>query len=205
MRLKISLSACALLLAALPVLGQETPKDERRLIDAPVTLEGRSLGRVSDVTLGQSGSVTELIVRTPDGLVVVPYSSVSYDSRDRSYVVASGTTPRAYSTTPKVEERPAPVTDRFAKSGGRLVREEEPTPPARLERPAPRETRDSVSTRWQDMASYARLYGEPTGSVSSTRNIDRLPSSSPVLPNYTTASEMYGWRTPYYRLPPPTR
>src|SRR5262249_21271798 len=159
-----------LLLAVLPVLGQDVPRSGRRLIDAAVTLDGRPLGRISDVVLTDSGSVGDLIVRTPDGLVVVSFSSVRYNSDQRAYVVAAGTTPRPLRTARRRAAEPAP--DRFARAG-RLVREE--PPPARLERtPVPEaRPRDGVSVGLQDLARYARIYSEPTGSVSMTRNVDR--------------------------------
>jgi hypothetical protein len=199
MRFVFSLGACALLLAAVPVTAQDKAQGGRRLLDAAVSLDGRRLGRVSDVALTDSGSVRELIVRTADGLVAVPYSSVRYDHGERAYVVARGTTLRPV----RAVQEPAPGTDRFARAG-RLVREAPPEPAARIERtPAPRAVPDAVSQRLQDFARAARTYAEPTGSVSMTRNIDRLPARSAVISNETTASELYGWRSPYRRIPPP--
>ena len=202
MRLAFSLGACALLLAAVPATGQEP----RRLIDAAVVVDGRRLGRVSDVGLSDSGAVRELTVRTPDGLVVVPYSSVRYDRIKDAYVVAAGTiirrpADRERDTVPP-RDRPVPPRDRFARAA-RLVREEPPAV-ARIERvPPPPAVRDAVSDRLQDFARAASIYREPVDSVSMTRNIDRLPARSAIISNETTASEVYGWRSPYRRLPPP--
>ena len=214
MKLAFSLGACALLLAAGTAMGQDRSRSVRELMDADLTLDGRTLGRVSDVTLTDKGAIRDLVVRTDSGLVTVPYFAVRYDDRERGYVVASGIKPRPYGearrapardvapareAAPAREPAPAPRTDRFSGGGARLVRDEEP--PARIER-TPR-TYEFSSPGLREMARAARLYSEPTGSLSMTRNVDRLPRRSATISNETLPSELYGWRAPYFRQTQP--
>jgi hypothetical protein len=220
MKFTFSLGACALLLAALPAMGQETarpigrdpaPRRATALLNVAITQDGRPLGRVSDMTFGNTGAVQDLIVRTTSGLVVVPYSALRYDSRQRSYTIAARVTPRPLNEVREpvvVEPTPVPTRDPFPRIG-RLVRTEPPPPPppvATLERvPAPVYTPpawDAASVRRTDFAAAARMYSEPVGGVSLTRNIDRLPRRSAAFDNYTLPSEAAGRRSGF-RLPPP--
>ena len=215
MRLPFTFGICALLLTALPAVGQDRPtrdpytepaRTSISVIGAAVKLDGRHLGRVSDVTLTTSGAVQDLIVRTADGPVIVPFSEVRYSSGDRAYLVTAGFKPRPVEARPlATRETPSPG-DRWSR-GGRLIRTE-PIPPARIERvPATVVVRpavpDPVSSRLKDFASAARIYNEPAGSVSLTRNIDRLPPRSATFDNYTLPGDAYGFRTPWRRIPPP--
>jgi hypothetical protein len=210
MRFAFPLGACVLLLSALPAVGQETIARETRaaaprrmsdLLDATVILNGRRLGYVSDMTLTDAGAVRDLIVRTSNGPVVVPFSAIRYDSSERAYAVSGGITPRPLGEAgSSVNRRPDPQTDRWSR-GGRLVRNDTP-PPARIERvPAP-VVREAPRTARLDFAEAARTYSQPAFSVSMTGNIDRLPARAPAFDGYTLPSEMYGWRSGL-RLPPP--
>jgi hypothetical protein len=217
MRFPFAFGTCALLLTALPAVGQDRPTRDPystapragSLIGSTVTRDGRQLGRVSDVILTENGAVRDLIIRTADGTVSVPFTEARYDNGERTYVVSTGFIPRRVSETRSLARQDTPSPgDRWSR-GGRLVRTE-PTPVARIERvPEIIVTRpaapDAVSSRLQDFAWAARTYGEPTGSVSLTRNIDRLPARSAAFDNYTLPGEVYGFRSPYRMIPPPSR
>jgi hypothetical protein len=199
MKFAFSLGACALLLMAGTATAQDrTSRSVRGLMDADLTQDGRTLGRVSDVTLTDGGAVRDLIVSTGNGQVAVPYSAVRYDDRARGYVVATGIKPRPHGEARAAAREPAPTSDRYSR-GARLERDEEP--PARIER-TPR-THEYSSARLASLAWAAQTYSEPTGSVSMTRNVDRLPPRSATVSNETLASEHYGWRKPYYRQTQP--
>lgn len=199
MKFAFSLAAGALLLMAGSATAQDrSSRGVRDLIDTYVNLDGRSLGRVTDVTLSDRGSAQDVIIRTRDGLVAVPYSAVRYDDRERAYLIASGIKPRPIAETKRTQTL-ATREDRYSRGGGRLERDE--TPPATIERrPA---TYQFESPRLASLARAARLYSEPTGSVSMTRNIDRLPARSYTYSNETLAGDVYGYRSPERILPPP--
>jgi len=200
MKVAYSLGAAMLLLATTQVMGQDRSRSVRELMDADLTLDGRTLGRVSDVTFSDEGTVRDLIVRTDNGLVTVPYYAVRYDRRERGYVITSGIEPRPYGEARRPARRPAPTSDRYSRGGGRLIRDEEP-PRATIER-APR-TYEYSSPGLSGMAEAARTYSTPSFSVSMTGNVDRLPARSATISNETLPSEMYNWRRPYYRQTQP--
>jgi len=216
MRFPFAFGTCVLLLAALPAAAQDRPARDpysapartgSGVIGATVTLDGRTLGRVNDVALTDTGAVRDLIVRTADGSVIVPFSEVRYDSGARAYLVTTGFKPQVVTEAPKLPARDTTSPgDRWSR-GARLIRTE-PVPAAKIVREperapavlvvAPRP--DAVSTRLQDFARAARIYGEPTASVSMTRNIDRLPARSATFDGYTLPGEAYGFRSPYRRI-----
>jgi len=215
MRFAFPIGACALLLAALPAVGQETTARDVRntsvrpssnLLGTAVTLDGRRLGRVSDTIPNEAGDTRDLIIRTADGLVIVPYADVRYDLRTRDLVIRTGVTPRRYTVVRSLADEPPP-SDRFQR-GARLSRVET-TEPSRIERvippsPAPMTWgRDSVSRGLRDLARAASVYSEPFMSVSLTRNIDRLPRRSPRYDSYTLWGEATGRRIYDRKLNPP--
>jgi hypothetical protein len=201
MKFAFSLAACALLASGTATAQDRSARSLRDLMDADLTLNGRHLGRVSDVTFTDKGAIRDLIVRTDGGLVAVPYAAVRYDDRERGYVVAPGIRPRPYRAEAR-EPAPAPARDRFSR-GGRLVREEPPT--ARIERTIERTPRpyEFSSPQLADMAYAARVYSTPSFSLSMTGNVDRLPARSATISNVTLPSELYGWRAPYFRQTQP--
>lgn len=211
MRLVFSLGICGLLLAGFPALAQDgTPRQAKAsaprrasdLLDASVMQNGRVLGRITDLMLSDSGRVQHLIVRTDRGLVLLPFTSVRYDSDERAYALAAGVTPRPLSQASNLDEpvRPSPG-DRFARAG-RLVRTETPAP-ARLEREPALIIREPVVDDRPGYAMASLIYSEPSFSVSVTRNIDRLPRRHiTAYDNYTMPSEADGRRS-FLRLPPP--
>jgi sporulation protein YlmC with PRC-barrel domain len=209
MRLAFFLGTWVLLLTAMPALGQDTnrrqsgsePRRASDLLDATVTQSGRILGRVRDVTLNDSGRVQDLIVRTDRGLVVVPFSAATYNRDEGAYAIAARITPRPIGEARNADDqRQVSPGERFARAG-RLVRNGSP-PPARLEREP--ELRTEVSPEFRDgFVEAARIYSEPSFSVSVTRNIDRLPRRSVYqYDNYTLPSEAEGKRS-FNKLPPP--
>jgi sporulation protein YlmC with PRC-barrel domain len=203
--MRFTLSLAGVVVMALPLLAQEVARPVARdttvrhtggLIGASVTRDGRTLGRVSDIQLTDAGAISTLMVRTANGVVEVPYSTVRYDRSTRTFAVAA----------PKAEIRPDtdPAAVRFSDRAGRLVRTEEPVPAARIERVPPVVVvpTDPAATQRMDMAVAARIYSVPIGSVSLTGNINRLPSRSPAYDNYTIWSEASGRRSPW-RVPGP--